>query len=200
MTLSTDTPSAPVAVVSPSSGTQGELFDLESVEGYAALGRRQRLFAKGVFDGLSQREAARQAGMTGSDEVIDAAASRLIRSPTVRRLLNQAWTRAGADIARTLREAEEIRRRAFRELIDSPNAKRGKDALDQWKIAASLIASIHGRLSVRVEGHVTHGASLDVIIPPNALPGMAAMRREIVATREQDANHAALPIDVGARR
>jgi hypothetical protein len=165
---------------------QGELFELADVEGYGVLTRRERIFAQAIFDGCTQREAARRAGVTGSDESADVAASRLIRSPQVRRLLDQAWTRAGADISQTLREAEEVRRRAYRELIDAPNSKRGKDALDQWKVAATLIATIHGRLSLRVEGQINHthgGVIATVVVPAEALPAMAALRREIMRER-----------------
>lgn len=179
-------PEHPPTVTRPpaTAWNQGELFELADVEGYGTLTRRERLFAAAIFEGHTQREAARRAGVPGSDEVLDVAGSRLIRSPAVRRLLDQAWTRAGADISATLREAEEIRRRAYRELVDSQNAKRSKDALDQWKTAAALIATIHGKLSLNVTGSISHtGAVATVAIPAEALQGLAQMRREVLVAR-----------------
>ena len=165
---------------------QGELFEIADVEGYAVLTRRERLFATAIFEGTTQREAARRAGVVGNDEVLDVAGCRLMRSEKVRRLLDQAWTRAGADISQTLREAEEIRRRAYREIVDGRNAKGAKDAMAQWQGAAQLVATIHARINVRVDGAVQHHHNvqgLAITVPESALPALAQMRREVVVAR-----------------
>jgi hypothetical protein len=187
MNSKADAPSfAPTSVHS----VQGELFDLARVEGYGVLTRRERMFAAAIFEGHTQREAARRAGVVGSEEVLDVAGARLIKSDKVRRLLDQAWTRAGADIAQTLREAEEIRRRAYREIADGRNAKASREAMVQWREAATLIASIHGRLAVRVEGQIDHrhgGAIGAFTVPESALATLAQMRREVIVESSRDA-------------
>lgn len=135
----------------PTASSQPELFELAEVDGYAVLNRREQLFAQGLFEGQSQREAAKRAGFKGSEQCIDAAASRAVKNVKVQRLMNQAWSRAGVSIDGTLRQAAELQARAFREARDAETAERRKAAFAQWKDASALIASIHGKLTLKVE-------------------------------------------------
>lgn len=162
---------------------QPELFTVDTVQGYQTLKRKPRLFVQALFEGRSQREAARIAGHLGSDEVVDACASRLVRSAKVQALMNQAWARSGASMDDTLRQAAELQRQTYREAVEAPNAKRRKLALDQWAKTSALIASIHGKLQLKISGEVqhTHNGEVAFTLPPSALPALAQMRRDVVA-------------------
>lgn len=162
--------------------TQPELFTVETVQGYGALGRKERLFVQALFEGRSQRDAARIAGHQGSDEVVDACASRAVRNAKVQALMNQAWARSGASIDDTLKQAAELQRQAYCEAAEAPTAERRKAALDQWAKTSALIASIHGKLQLNISGSVAHTVSGEVsfTLPPSALPVLAQMRRDVV--------------------
>lgn len=164
--------------------TQPELFAVETVQGYAQLGRKEQLFAQALFEGRSQRDAARHAGITGDDSAVDVAASKLVRTGKVQAVMNQAWTRSGASIEDTLRQAAELQRRAFAEAATSGALSNRKVAFEQWLKTSALIASIHGKLSVKVTGTVTHehGGMIN-IIPESALTALAAIRRDAVSAR-----------------
>lgn len=163
---------------------QSELFSLADVAGYSDLSRKDRLFAQALFEGCTQRDAARRAGVEGSDEVVDVAASRMIRSPRVQSLMNQAWSRSGASIDATLRQAAELQKIAYQEQLASQNRAEREAAFKRWKDASMLIASIHGRLKVQVTGEINHNIQgTMVVLPASALQGMAQMRREVVAER-----------------
>jgi hypothetical protein len=162
------------------STSQPELFALEEIEGYGVLTRRERLFAEALFEGKNQREAAIAAGITGTDEVINVSASKLVRSVKVRKLMNQAWDRAGASIETTLRQAAQLQQQAFLEATTASNRDERLEAFKKWKDASTLIASIHGKLQVKVDSTVTHLAGPGmVLIPENALAGFAELRRTV---------------------
>ena len=170
---------------------QPELFAVETVQGYASLGKKERLFVQALFEGKSQRDAAREAGHLGSDEVVDVCASKLVRTAKVQALMNQAWARSGASIDDTLRQAAELQRTAYREAVDAPTAERRKGAFDQWAKTSALIASIHGKLQLNVSGSVNHTVTGEVsfTLPPSALPVLAQMRRDVVEiARPEDRN------------
>lgn len=165
---------------------QPELFAVETVTGYGLLKRRDRLFVQALFEGKSQREAARLAGHLGSDEVVDACASRAVRSAKVQAVMNQAWSRSGASIDDTLRQAAELQRRAFCEAQEAATAERRREAFRQWRETSALIASIHGKLQVKVQADVNVSGEVGLALAPNALPVLAQMRRE--------AHEAAMPM------
>jgi hypothetical protein len=132
-------------------GDQLQLIDLAEFDGFGALSRREQEFAQAIFEGLTQRAAAARAGVTGSPEVLDQAGYALMRNAKVQRLLAQAWNRSGASIHRTLAQAAELQQKAFAEAVDGSTAEKRREAMKQWQAASTLIASIHGKLSVRVE-------------------------------------------------
>lgn len=162
---------------------QPELFTVETVQGYGTLGAKERLFVQALFEGKSQREAARAAGVVGDDKRLDEAGCKLARTGKVSALMNQAWARSGASIDDTLRQAAEIQRLTFAEAATAPTAERRKAAFDQWAKTAALIASIHGRLQLNVTGSVahTHTGEISFALPPSALPVLAQMRRDVVS-------------------
>lgn len=162
--------------------TQPELFTVETVQGYGVLGAKHRRFVQALFEGKSQREAARAAGIAGDDKRLDEAGCKLARTGKVAALMNQAWTRSGASIDDTLRQAAELQRQAYREASGAVTAERRKAALEQWAKTSALIASIHGKLQLNISGSVQHTVSGEVsfTLPPSALPVLAQMRRDVV--------------------
>lgn len=162
---------------------QPELFAVETVSGYGALGAKERLFVQALFEGCNQSEAGRRAGLTGTDDYIRKAACKLATKGNVRALMNQAWARSGASIDDTLRQAAELQRTTFAEAMAQPTAERRKAAFDQWAKTSALIASIHGRLQLNVTGSVNHNhtGSVDFVLPASALPVLAQMRRDVVS-------------------
>lgn len=161
---------------------QPELFTVETVQGYGALGAKERLFVQALFEGKTQREAARSAGIQGDDKRLDEAGSKLARTGKVSALMNQAWARSGASIDDTLKQAAELQRLTFAEAASAPTAERRKAAFEQWAKTAALIASIHGKLQLNVTGSVahTHTGEVSFTLPPSALPALAQMRRDVV--------------------
>ncbi len=140
--------------------SQAELFDLSEVEGYASLSKRERVFVECVFAGLSRTEAARRAGYTGDDDVLAVTACRVLKRAKVGRLMGQAWSRSGADVAETLRQTVELQRRAYFEAVNAPTAERRRESYKQWIAASTLLASIHGRLNLNVRGTVVHAQAI----------------------------------------
>lgn len=182
-------PASLIKRVSPATtSTQAELFTVETVEGYAQLAARERLFAQALFEGKNQREAARAAGFKGDDKRLDEQASRYVRTAKVRALMNHAWARSGANLDDTLRQAAELQRVSYAEAIAEQNAHRREKAIGQWVKVATLIASIHGRLSLKIDTNVTHSGQVALVIPPTALPVLAQMRRDVITPPE--ASHA----------
>jgi hypothetical protein len=162
--------------VSPSVTQQPELFAVETVQGYGALKRRDRLFVQALFEGKTQREAAREAGYLGSDEVVDACASRAVRNAKIRAVMNQAWARSGASLDDTLRQAVELQKKAYHEAVNEPTAERRREALRQWCAVTDRLLRIHGKGELKQpEGA---GAEGGLMLPPNALQVLAEMRRE----------------------
>lgn len=159
---------------------QAELFTVEDVQGYAVLSGRDRRFVQALFEGCNHTEAARRAGIDGSDEYVRKAACLMVRKGKVVAVMNQAWAKAGANIDETLRQATELAKRAFAEAIAAETPERRKAAQALWHQAATLIASIHGKLALRVEGDINHHHTGTVPIPPEALPIMAQMRRDLL--------------------
>jgi len=156
------------------------MFALQEVEGYAAMTPRFRRFAEALLEGRTQRDAARAAGYEGNDNVVDVAASRLMHSPKLQRVMNQAWTRSGASIDTTLRQAAELQQQAFLEATTSDNRAHRLESFRKWKDASTLIASIHGKLQVKVDTTITHLAGPGmVMIPEAALAGFAELRRTV---------------------
>jgi hypothetical protein len=115
-------------------------------DGFGELTLRERLFAEAIVAGYTQREAARQAGVSGSNQVVDTIAYRLARSPRVKRVLGQAWLRSGVSMARTLAHAAELETSAFYEASVATTAEARHEAFRRWIEAATLIASVHGRV------------------------------------------------------
>lgn len=162
---------------------QPELFVLETVQGYGALKPKEQLFAQAIFEGHSQRAAVKLAGFTGTAATLDVQASRLLKTAKVQGLLNQAWVRSGASIDTTLRQAAELQARAYREAIESDTVEKRKLAASQWKEASSLIASIHGKLTVNVK----HSGTVGFTLPPEAVAELTAIRRELITTSKPEA-------------
>lgn len=157
---------------------QPELFAVETVQGFGALKFKEQRFVQALFEGRTQRDAARAAGYEGSDEVVDVCASKLVRRGKVNALMNQAWTRSGASIDDTLRQAAELQRRSFCEAQEATTAERRREAFRQWREASTLIASIHGKLQLKVSADVNVTGQVGFVLPPEALPVLAQMRRE----------------------
>ncbi len=158
---------------------QIELFTLEEIEGYSELRPRERRFAEAIFSGCTSREAAKRAGIEGNENVVDATASRLLRSVKVQRVMNQAWAKSGASIDATLRQAAELQQINFAAAKNETlNLTERAAAFRRWRDASALIASINGKLVI-----VPPGAGVGVPIPPEALPFLAEMRRDVVRNR-----------------
>lgn len=169
------------------SPTQPELFALETVQGYGALKPRERLFVQEIFAGATQRQAAKAAGFIGTEASLDVTACRLLKTAKVRAVIDQAWARNGADIDETLRQATHLQKIAYHEAHHAETAERRKLAAQQWREASALIASIHGKLSLRVDGDISvkHSGQIGVTLPPEACQGLAQMRREALLARAQ---------------
>lgn len=171
----------------PNAPTQQELFTVEAVQGYATLGSRERRFVQALFEGCNQTEAARAAGVKGSEEYIRKAAHQLAHKGSVQAVMNQAWVRAGASIDGTLKQAAELQQRTFSEAITAETPERRKLAFAQWKDASALIASIHGKLTLKLDGTLTHKHEINsVTVPADALPALAQLRRDVVTARNQN--------------
>jgi phage terminase small subunit len=159
---------------------QTELFSLETIEGYGVLDARKQKFALALFEGHTQREAARLAGYAGDDATLDVQASKLVRSPKMQGLMTQAWSRSGASIDRTLCQAAELQQQAFLEATTAQNRTERLEAFRKWKDASALIASIHGKLTVNVSGKIDHTINANMVyVPAEALDGLARMRRRV---------------------
>jgi len=171
--------------------SQGTLFELSEVEGFGALKYRERLFCEGIVLGMSQRAAARVAGVKGDDATVDVQASRLAKKPEVRRFLGQCWQRSGASIEATLQQAARMQARAFADYETANNREARTAAAKEWREASALIASIHGRLGIRIEGQVNHAhahlhaqqTGNGITIPAEALMVFAQMRRAVLQER-----------------
>ena len=61
-------------------------------------------------------------------------------------------------------------------------------ARTEWKDAATLLASIHGKLQLKISGEVQHTVNGDVAftLPPSALPVLAQMRREVLTCAQTE--------------
>lgn len=170
--------------LTPAPATQLDLINLADFSGFGELRAREVKFAQAVFQGMTQRAAARAAGVRGSDEVCDQAGHEMMRRPRVQRLLAQAWLKAGASIHETLRQAAQLQTQAFAELQRSDSATVRRDAFRLWRDASTLIASIHGRLTLNIQGEVFHAGQINhLVIPPSALSALAQMRRDAVESR-----------------
>lgn len=182
-------PDAP-ATVSASTGEQIDLIDLATFSGHADLSRKEQLFAEGIFSGMTQRAAAAHSGVTGPTEQLDQAGHAMMRNPRVQRVLAQAWAKSGASIHRTLAQAAHLQQIAYEQAVRADTAKTRETAMRQWKEASSLIASIHGKLAVRIEGNVTHDhhhTGTVTTVPAEALPFLAQVRRSVVEERMKPA-------------
>jgi hypothetical protein len=173
-------PTASVAVLSPTPA-QANLFDLSDLDGFGALSRREQRFAEAIVSGMSQRQAAKFAGISGDQSCLDSAGYDLARKAQVRRVVTQALNRAGASIDTTLAQAVRVQLRALDDWEKATDLKARQAAHREWLAAATLIASIHGRLNINVTGGLNHEQSFTV--PAAALEAMAQMRREVVAQR-----------------
>lgn len=167
---------------------QLDLIELDQFTGFGDLSRKEQLFAEGIFAGLTQRRAAAHAGVTGSPEVLDQAGHAMMRNPRVQRVLAQAWAKSGADIHRTLAQAAHLQAIAYEQAVCADTAKARETAMKQWRDASALIASIHGKLSVRIDGQINHAhLHAAAVIPEAALGVLAQMRRDVqIARRDGD--------------
>ena len=70
-------------------------------------------------------------------------------------------------------------------------------ARTEWKDAASLLASIHGKLQLKISGDVQHTVNGEVAftLPPSALPLLAQMRRDVLTQA-----HAEEAVEIGGLR
>ena len=168
----------------PATEQQPELFTVETVQGYGALGRKERDFAAAIFAGCNQTEAARRAGIVGEESYVRAAGCKLAAKSSVQAVLYQAWAKSGANIDTVVRQAAEIAGRAFTEWQRGESPERREAARREWKEAATLLASIHGKLQLKISGEVQHTVNGEVAftLPPSALPVLAQMRRDVLAT------------------
>ena len=66
------------------------------------------------------------------------------------------------------------------EAQEAQTPERRREAFRQWREASTLIASIHGKLQLKISGDVsvTHSGEVGFVLPPEALPALAKMRRE----------------------
>ena len=167
---------------------QSELFTVESVQGYGALGRRERVFASAIFAGCNQTEAARRAGIEGEDSYVRGAGCKLAAKGSVQAVLYQAWAKSGANIDTVVRQAAAISARAFHDWQQGETPERRAAARTEWKDAATLLASIHGKLQLKISGEVQHTVNGDVAftLPPSALPVLAQMRREVLTCAQTE--------------
>jgi hypothetical protein len=168
--------------------SQRALFDLAEVEGFGALSLRERLFCEALTLGYSQRAAARAAGIKGEDDAVDVQASRLAHKPSVRRFLGQCWTKSGASIEETLRQAARVQARALNDYEQASHREGRAAAMREWQAASALIASIHGRLGIRIEGQVNHAhahihGQAPEAMPAAALGFFAQLRRSVITER-----------------
>jgi hypothetical protein len=168
--------------------SQGVLFDLAEVEGFGALGHRERLFCEFIVQGCSQRAAARAAGVKGDDAAVDVIASRLAHKREVRRFLGQCWQKSGSSIEATLQQAARVQARAINDYENATNKDARAAAMKEWRDASALIASIHGRLGIRIEGQVNHAhahvhGQAQEVVPAGALGFLAQIRRSVVNDR-----------------
>ena len=69
-------------------------------------------------------------------------------------------------------------------------------ARTERKDAATLLASIHGKLQLKISGNVQHTVNGEVAftLPPSALPVLAQMRRDVLTQA-----HAEEPVEVTSR-
>lgn len=163
---------------------QSELFALADVAGYGALSQRERLFVEGLMTGKTRTEAARAAGVAGSEENVRTAGSRLAAKPRVAAVLSQAWSRSGAKIEHTLAQAEEIAARAAERLRYATDPKERAQLLREWTQASTLKASILGKLKVGIDvaGVVAH-----VPMTPEELALMDGLNRGLLELESQRA-------------
>lgn len=168
-------------------GEQLDLIDLATFSGFGDLTRREQRFAEGIFAGLTQRAAAAHAGVTGPTEQLDQVGHAMMRNPRVQRVLAQAWAKSGASIHRTLAQAAHLQALAYEQAVGADTAKARESAMKQWRDASALIASIHGKLAVRVEGTINHQHGVEISIPDSALPALAQMRRDVLIHRRDAA-------------
>jgi len=168
---------------------QPELFSIEHVQGYALLPAKERKFVQALFEGCSQKAAATAAGVTGSEEYIRKAASKLVRKGNVQALMNQAWAKSGASIDGTIHQAVQIQARAFNDWQQGDSPERREAAFAEWAKTSTLLASIHGKLSLKVE----MSGSVDVnhvLITPKLQSDLVAQRRTFVQPLENRLAHA----------
>ncbi len=166
---------------------QREFFRLEEIAGYGGLSRRERLFTEAIFAGCNQTQAARRAGVLGGESNVRAAGAKLAAKPSVRAVIYQAWAKSGANIDDTVRQASAIAGRAFADWMEGESPERRAAARAEWQAAAALLASIHGRLGIKVEGSVNHehrGVVAAVTVPAAALHDFAVMRRDALLSVE----------------
>ena len=177
-----------VRVDSSATFHQAELFTVEAVQGYGALGRKERAFAAAIFSGCNQTEAARRAGIDGEDSYVRAAGCKLAAKGSVQAVLYQAWAKSGANIDTVVRQAAAISARAFRDGEQGETPERRASARTEWKEAATLLASIHGKLQLKISGEVQHTVNGEVAftLPPSALPVLAQMRREVLTCAQTE--------------
>lgn len=133
------------------------MFGMEQVQGYATLRPREQKFVQALFEGATQREAMQRAGYNGSSQNgADVTAHKLAKSGRIQAVMNQAWLKSGNSIDTTLRQTAEVQARAFDEWQKGTSAANREQAFTEWLKASTLLASIHGKLSLKVEGEFTH--------------------------------------------
>jgi hypothetical protein len=175
----------------PATGAARDLLDLSEIHGWGQLTPREQRFARGIVAGMSQRVAAVAAGCTGEPHVIDVLASRLAAKPGVRMVIAQALHRAGSDLSETVTKLTRAQAKAY---ADWETATTREERAEAWRVlkeSSALLISIHARASVSVSGSVTHAhahlhsgtAGTGGVIPADALPTFAAIRRAVIEER-----------------
>lgn len=146
---------------SPPTEKQIEIFAIDDLAGFAALRPKEKAFVQSLFEGCSQREAGTRAGIkAGTESSLDVQASKLLRTAKVQAVMGQAWARSGADVSATLRQAAELATQAFAEIKGDVSREAKQAAFSRWHKAATLIASIHGKLQLKLSGSLDHNVVL----------------------------------------
>lgn len=167
----------------PTDAPQGELFELSQFEGYGQLGEKERLFVQALCEGCTQLQAIERAGVEGNDEYLSAAASKLVRTGKVQRILRQAWSKSGASLDATLRQAAQVQERSFEEWKAAETTKERKFAFVQWLKTSQLLAAIHAR--IKVDFAATANPN-HVILDNKLQERLLAARRQVVVPLVND--------------
>ncbi len=120
---------------------------------------RELAFVRGVLEGLSQTEAARRAGYTGTDEIVASSASRLAARESVRNEI--ARQRAILEAKSTM--TREARLAAVEEIITNPRTE-PRDRLKALELRARMGADFVERRQIEGAVQVTGPVRVEVTL------------------------------------